>query len=146
MIRFAYIVALLAVVLLHAASASAQERFPPPDFVETEHELPTTTVPAPRLGVYEYLDVGVLLASLAIASYLVLRHRSRRWIFVLMVFCLAYFGFWRQGCICPVGSLQNVVLALSDSDYSIPLVVLAFFFLPLVFTLFFGRVFCAAVC
>jgi ferredoxin len=63
-----------------------------------------------------------------------------------MLFSLAYFGFWREGCVCPVGAIQNVVLVFSDPGYSIPLVVIAFFTLPLLFTLFFGRVFCSAVC
>jgi ferredoxin len=63
-----------------------------------------------------------------------------------MLFSLAYFGFWRQGCVCPIGAIQNVTLAFSDPGYRIPLVVIAFFSLPLLFTLFFGRTFCAAVC
>ncbi|OHB59151.1 MAG: hypothetical protein A2173_10740 [Planctomycetes bacterium RBG_13_44_8b] len=33
-----------------------------------------------------------------------------------------------------------------DRDYAVPVVVVIFFLLPLVFTLFFGRTFCAAVC
>jgi ferredoxin len=37
-------------------------------------------------------------------------------------------------------------LALCDSSYTIPVTALAFFVLPLIFTLFFGRTFCAAVC
>ena len=63
-----------------------------------------------------------------------------------MIFSLIYFGFFRKGCICPVGSVQNVSLALFNSNYTLPLTVIAFFVLPLVFTLFFGRTFCAAVC
>jgi len=59
---------------------------------------------------------------------------------------LAWLGFWRQGCVCPIGAIQNVVLAACDPAYSVPAVVVAFFALPLVFTLFFGRTFCAAVC
>jgi polyferredoxin len=39
-----------------------------------------------------------------------------------------------------------VALALVDNTYTIPLVVLLFFILPIIFTLLFGRVFCAGVC
>jgi polyferredoxin len=39
-----------------------------------------------------------------------------------------------------------VTLALFDTSYLIPLTVIAFFIIPLVFTLFFGRTFCAGVC
>ena len=63
-----------------------------------------------------------------------------------MIFSLAYFGFWREGCVCSIGSIQNVTLALFDNSYAIPITVFAFFILPLVFALFFGRTFCAAVC
>ena len=37
-------------------------------------------------------------------------------------------------------------LALADANYLIPLSVVCFFALPLVFTIFFGRTFCASVC
>ena len=50
------------------------------------------------------------------------------------------------GCICPIGAIQNVSLAIFDSSYSVPLWVVGFFALPLLATLFFGRTFCAAVC
>ena len=58
----------------------------------------------------------------------------------------AYFGFYREGCICPIGSIQNVAVALTDPKYSIPMVVTATFVLPLVVALFFGRAFCGGVC
>ena len=45
-----------------------------------------------------------------------------------------------------MGSVQNVVLGLFDSGYAVSAVILAFFLLPLVLALLFGRVFCAAVC
>ena len=59
---------------------------------------------------------------------------------------VALFCFLREGCVCPIGSTQNIVLSIFDKDYAVPLVVLAFFLLPLLFTLFFGRTFCAGVC
>jgi len=64
----------------------------------------------------------------------------------LSVSSLLYFGFYRKGCICPIGAPQNVVLALFSSNYTVPLTALAFFLLPLVAALFFGRSFCAGVC
>jgi len=135
----------LGVLLGLSGPAVAAERFPPPDF-EEGHKLPQTQYPSPRADVYEYVDVVVLVVALALASWLALRVRSRRWLFVLMLCSLAYFGFWRKGCVCPVGAIQNVTLALFDSGYGIPLTVVAFFLLPLAFTLFLGRTFCAAVC
>jgi ferredoxin len=58
---------------------------------------------------------------------------------------LVYLGFWRGGCLCPIGSIQNVALALFRGEYITPVAIVAFT-LPLVFTLFFGRTFCAGVC
>ncbi len=78
--------------------------------------------------------------------WLALRKRSRQGILWLSVFTLIYFGFYRDGCICPVGSLQNVVMSITDEGYAISATVLLFFLLPLIFSLFFGRVFCGAAC
>ena len=136
--------------LLCAASACVTalgaERFPPPDFDESGHTLPVTQKPSAREEAYEYRDMRVLMAALILATYLVLRKRSRRWIVVLTVFSLAYFGFWRKGCICPIGAIQNVVLTIFDRTYVLPVTVIVFFSLPLLFALFFGRVFCSSVC
>ena len=145
MIRFCHTIICVTVLLSICGIAPAAERFPPPEF-ESSYERPTPVTPAPSHGVYEYIDAAVLLASLTLSSYLVLRRRSRRAIFILMVFSLLYFGFWRKGCVCPVGAIQNIILAIFDSSYVVPIVIVVFFLLPLVFALFFGRVFCAAVC
>ncbi len=135
----------ISVSLILCGVVSGVERFPPPDF-ESGYELPSSSVPGPRQDIYEYLDVVVLAAALGLATYLILKRRSRRGIFLLMVFSLVYFGFWRKGCVCPIGAIQSVVLSVFDGGYAMPITVLLFFLLPLVFTLFFGRVFCAAVC
>jgi NAD-dependent dihydropyrimidine dehydrogenase PreA subunit len=124
---------------------AAELRVQPPEF-ESDYQLPGLTAPAPRAAVCDVLDVGVLVATLALASYFSLRLRSRRAIFALMVFSLLYFGLWRGGCICPIGAIQNVCLGLSGAGYAVPLVVLAVFVLPLMFALFFGRAFCGGVC
>lgn len=122
-----------------------KERFPKPDF-QSGYTRPVLNTPAPRSTVQEYMDVLVLLTVLSLATYFAHRLRSRRKIFLLMIFSLVYFGFYRKGCICSVGALQNVVYASFQPAYAIPLTVIAFFSLPLLFALFFGRTFCAAVC
>lgn len=127
------------------SKALAQDRFPRPEF-ESDYSKPLISAPLPQNAIYEYLDVLILFLALSLASYLVLKKRSRNQIFILSMFSLAYFGFWREGCICPIGSVQNITLAIFDATYFIPLSVLIFFILPLLFALFFGRTFCAAVC
>jgi ferredoxin len=123
----------------------AQQRFPPPEF-ESGYVLPLPATPPPRAMFMEYADVGVLLAALGLACYFIFRLRSRKAIVGLSLFCLAYFGFYRQGCICAIGSVQNVALGLLGRGYGVPLSVTAFFLAPLVVSLFAGRAFCAAVC
>jgi len=139
---------LLAAVV--AQNAPAEEagsfRVLKPKFVETGHVPQEPTTPAARAGTWDIIDVAVLAAALSLASYLALKRRSRRFMVILTIFSVAYFGFWRRGCVCPVGSLQNMAEAVVDRGYALPYVVILFFSLPLVFTLFFGRTFCAAVC
>lgn len=121
------------------------ERFPKPDF-QTEYQRPDLKTPEPRSAAMEFVDVFVLVAALSLGTYFALKKRSRRNIFLLMVFSLIYFGFYRKGCVCSIGAIQNVSFALFDSGYAIPLTVIAFFVFPLLFALFFGRTFCASVC
>jgi polyferredoxin len=123
----------------------AEQRFPPPEF-ETGHQLPVTTTPTPREPLLQYLDVAALAGALAVASWLIYKKRSRRGLLALSIFSVLYFGFYRKGCICSIGSLQNVAFALCDRSYAVPLTVAAFFALPIVFALFTGRSFCAGVC
>jgi NosR/NirI family nitrous oxide reductase transcriptional regulator len=139
-------VTLAALVLLVSAVgiAVAEQRFPPPDF--TDHQLPATELPDGRWGGLEYVDLAALVLGMSLASYLALVKRSRRGLLLLAVASLAWLGFWREGCVCPIGAIQNIALAIGDPGHAVPLVVLAFFILPLVFALFFGRTFCAAVC
>lgn len=147
MIRFVHTIGCIVILLLlHNNVVTAVERFLPPDFVETAHEIPSPTTPQPRQNIFEYIDAGVLLAALGLSAYLVLRVRNRHAIFILMVFSLLYFGFWRKGCVCSIGAIQNIVLSVFDPNYVVPITACLFFLLPLVFTLFFGRTFCAAVC
>ncbi len=123
----------------------AQDRFPRPEF-ESGHVYPTNQMPASRAPIWQYIDVLVLTGALAITTWLALKKRSRRGLIWMSVFSLAYFGFYRHGCICSVGSVQNVSLALFNTGYSIPLTALLFFIIPLLFALAYGRVFCAGVC
>jgi len=132
------------VLLLASSVALAVERFPPPDF--TNYELPATQITLPRSFLVEYGVVATLLVALSLASYLAIFRRWRVGLFVLAVASLFWFGFWQHGCVCSIGAIQNVTLALADPTYPIPMWIVAVFMLPLVFALFFGRTFCGSVC
>lgn len=143
--RFLIIILTLAAMLMFKAAAYAEQRFPPPDF-ESGYKLPVTNTPAARALALQYLDVAVLAAALAVSLWLIYRKRSRRGVWALSIFSLAYFGFYRKGCICAIGAPQNVAFGLFDHSYAVPLTVMAFFALPLIVALFAGRAFCAGVC
>ena len=133
-------VAALAAAAGATIAAVAVERFPPPDF--ESHKLPAMVRPLPPGDLRDYLHIGLLAAGLILATWLVLRRRSRRGVAILSVASLAYFGFYLAGCICPIGSIQNVAAGLADSTYALPWTVIATFALPVVFALLVGRVCC----
>ena len=148
MMRYLFKRRLLVLLILMApvvCSAQTVERFPKPDF-QSDYTRPDLNTPAPRAEAREVVDIVVLIVTLSLASYFALRLRSRKAMFVLMIFSMIYFGFYREGCVCSVGSIQNVATALFHPGYAIPISVVLFFTIPLLFTLFFGRTFCAAVC
>jgi len=119
--------------------------FPPPEF-SRPHSFPIVQDLPPRPELFMYLDVTVLAAGLFLAAWFALKKRSRFGVVAVMLGSLAYFGFWRKGCVCAIGSIQNVAQSLFDPAYALTAGAAAFFLLPLAVTLFFGRVFCAAVC
>ena len=131
--------------LLISVVSYAQQRFPRPDF-ETDYVVPSPLAPEPRLASMEILDVVILLIVLLLTSWFAIKNRSRRGILYLSVFTLIYFGFYRNGCICSIGGIQNVTLTLFNPAYAISITALLFFILPLIFALFMGRVFCGAAC
>jgi ferredoxin len=128
-----------------AGVAFAEERFPPPEF-RSGYTYPESQVVPPPSAWRDGLDAGLLAACLGLAVWLAVKKRSRRGVFWMSVFAVGYFGFYRQGCVCPVGSVQNVAAAAFGREVGLPWVVGAFFALPLVTALFFGRAFCSSVC
>ncbi len=126
-------------------SLFAQYQKTPPDFGDT-YRFPTPSHPEPIADYLRLLDVGLLALALGIATWLVYKRRSRTGLLLISLCSVAYFGFYRKGCICSVGAIQNVVLCLTNAQYFISFSVIAIFFLPLILTLLFGRVFCSGVC
>ncbi len=104
---------LFTLILLIGSYLQAQQRFPKPEF-DSGYLQPNPTQPEPRAMALEYFDVLVLLAVLSLASWLAIKKRSRRGLLWLSVFSLIYFGFYRDGCICSIGAIQNVALSIFD--------------------------------
>ena len=132
------------IVAFAAHTAPAQELLSRPEV--PGYDTPASAYPVPASEEYEYVYVAALAAGLVLASYFALATRSRRALFWLAVASLLCFGFWRHGCVCSIGAIQNVARAMGDPAYALPWTVVAFFALPILFTLLFGRTFCAAVC
>lgn len=119
---------------------------PPPESIGEDYQLPAVQRVLPRGQGQYVVDAVLLIGAMGMAAYACHRGR-RRWLATAAtLFTLAYFGFWRQGCVCPIGSTQNIAASLADPTVGVPWVVIAFFFLPLVATLLFGRVFCGGAC
>ncbi len=139
------LISLCLFLVISGSSFGQQQRFPKPEF-ETGYTQPSPTTPEPRADFMAWVDVSVLVLVMALAAWFVIKKRSRKGILWLSIFSLAYFGFYREGCVCSVGSIQNIALTLFDPAYAISIPIILFFVLPLIFSLFFGRVFCAAAC
>jgi len=151
--RFIHLLFLLLAALSATPLAADQIEYQRPVEVAPSEETigegyvtPEVQHPLPRAVIWQVADVVLLAIALGVAAWLALWKRKRGWVVALTVACVAYFGFYREGCICPIGSIQNVALAIGDSTYPISLAVVAFFAVPLAFTLFFGRTFCSSVC
>jgi polyferredoxin len=138
-----------------AAPANAQEQLEyerPVDVAPTEEVIgegyvtPEVQRPHPRSTTWQVADVVLLAGALGLAAWLAIGRRHRVGLVALTTACVLYFGFYREGCVCPIGSTQNVAVALADHTYAVPYYVIAIFVLPLLAALFFGRVFCAGVC
>lgn len=137
---------LIVVVLsLLSLNLPAIQRFPKPEF-ESKYTVPAVQISKVQPAWFQYIDIAVLIAGMSLITWFILKKRWRKGVFWMTIFSLLYFGFFRKGCICPVGSIQNITMALFNPGYRIPLTAIAFFIIPLGFTLFYGRTFCAGIC
>lgn len=136
---------ILIMCILSSIPTFAVARFPKPDFT-SGYEYPEIIHGVPMEHLWNIVDVVLLIGMMSAVVWAAYKKRSRSVIYGMSIVSVLYFGFFRSGCVCSVGSIQNVVLALADSGYTLPWYVLLIFLLPIVFALLFGRVFCSGVC
>lgn len=134
----------IVILALGPIAALAAPRFPQPQF-ETGHAVPVAGHPAVLQLLPAWADAAVLALVLLVTAWAVLARRSRRLTILLSLLCIAWYGFIRHGCLCPVGSTQNVAMTAFGAG-GLPWVIGFLFAAPLAAALFFGRVFCSAVC
>ena len=133
-------------IVVQTTATFAQNRFPKPDF-ESGYVYPEQQqFSIPNEVLWSYVDITILVLLMSFVAWAVIKKQVRWPVILTSIISVAYFGFLRHGCVCSIGAVQNVALTLAGDSYAIPLYVLLMFILPLVFTLFFGRVFCAGVC
>lgn len=110
------------------------------------HVPPTPPAATPPPAWLHAVDGVLLFALLAFGSWVVMRGRSPRLLLISQLLALAWYGFFRHGCLCPVGSVGNISVGLLHPGQPVGVMAVVFFFLPLAFTLVCGRVFCGAAC
>lgn len=132
-------------VLFASLMANAEARFPKPDFT-SGYEYPNIIHGVPSEHLLEILDIVLLAGMMSFVVWASFKKRSRAAILSMSVVSVLYFGFFRSGCVCSVGSIQNVITAMVDPGYHLPFYVLLLFLLPIIFALLFGRLFCSGVC
>ncbi|WP_430936302.1 4Fe-4S binding protein [Saccharicrinis sp. 156] len=135
----------MSLLLVAISGAQNLDRFPKPDF-ESGYQYPEKLYALPNEQLWLFIDVFLLVGLMSFVAWAILNKQKRKPIIWVSVISVAYFGFFRSGCVCSIGSIQNVALAFADSSYIIPVSVFLFFILPIAFALLFGRVFCAGVC
>lgn len=91
------------------------------------------------------IDILVLIIVLALSGFSLYRKRSRGSVWALSIFSLIYFGFIRKGCVCAVGTVQNITDSFVNGTVPAGAVVVLFL-IPLITALFAGRLFCGTAC
>lgn len=130
---------------LYCMQGFGEARFPKPDFT-SGYQYPEILHSVPMEQLWNVVDIVLLVAMMSVVVWAAYKKRSRAVIYSLSIVSVLYFGFFRSGCVCSVGSIQNVVLAMVDPSYNLPWYVLLIFLLPIIFAILFGRVFCSGVC
>ena len=132
-------------LIIISLTVFAQNRFPKPDF-DSGYVYPEHQHFVPNEALWSYIDIAMLVILMSFVAWATIKRQVRIPVIITSIVSVLYFGFFRYGCVCSIGSVQNVALSLVSDSYSIPLHALLMFILPIIFALFFGRVFCAGVC
>ena len=154
-------IAVVGIALLHSALCGAEEALATvgsPDAVALAACVPSPAADMatfkatyrpveyqPPARLWCYVDVAALVVLLVSGAWLMHTRQSARWIRIQLAVALMYFGLFRGGCICPVGSVANISLGLLHPE-QVGWATLALFILPLLAAIAAGRIYCGAVC
>ncbi|AHB13669.1 4Fe-4S binding protein [Dehalococcoides mccartyi] len=118
----------------------------PADIINTQTNTPAEQELGWMEAIYQALSEPYMLAYIALMSagtisFLKGWRKNRP---ILMAVSLFYLGFFVGGCPCAIGSLQSVLL--HTGEMKIYMVQYILLFIPVITTLFWGRIFCGWVC
>lgn len=114
----------------------------PPDFAS--YTMPTlASEPVPDWS-GDAIDAGILAGLLVV--WVMTRRLPARWRWLPLLAALAWLGFVRQGCLCPIGGLGAVLAALLHPGAVLPAAAVVLVGVPLLAALLWGRAFCGGVC
>ncbi|MBF0409029.1 MAG: 4Fe-4S binding protein [Candidatus Riflebacteria bacterium] len=138
---------IIAAIFICAVQVQANEeaRFPRPDF-SSGYKTPSPAQPIEAFEKNSNTSLILMVILIFLTWYALFIARSRTAIRVIGLFSLIWFGFLNQGCVCPIGSIQNVSLGIIDPSWPVSKNVAGVFFIPLITALFFGRLYCGASC
>jgi NosR/NirI family nitrous oxide reductase transcriptional regulator len=89
-------VIILFLVVFQMIPAFAAQRFPKPEF-ESGYTQPDTLTPSARAEILAVMDVAVLLITLSVISWLVIKKRSRKGVFWVSLFSPCLFWLLQGG-------------------------------------------------
>ena len=76
----------------------AVSRFPRPDF-ESGYQYPELSYAVPYENCWNALDVVLLIGLMSLVAWAAYKKRTRGPIIITSVISVAYFGFFRGGCV-----------------------------------------------
>ncbi|MDA3799292.1 MAG: 4Fe-4S binding protein [Kiritimatiellae bacterium] len=121
-------------------------RFPKPDF-SNNYEIPPTPLPSPDFLYFpEIYNPIMLCIILALTVWIFYKLRNRKILLALIFLVILIFGFIKNGCLCPIGAIQTVSLAVASKTFPITINQIFLFLIPVIAAMFFGRIFCGAAC
>ncbi|MEN6379095.1 MAG: 4Fe-4S binding protein [Methanofastidiosum sp.] len=91
-------------------------------------------------------DLFVTFGLMILGALYFFKLRRKEIRYLTLAISLLYLGFIRGGCLCVVGSLQQLALYFIGAINGNYLYWLMLFFLPVGFSLIFGRIFCGYAC
>lgn len=96
----------------------------------------------------DIFDINLIsIIVLSLLSIVAIKYKISKYYRVgLLITSLVYIGFYLKECICPIGAFQYLAIDFRNIFSKDNLNFLLLFIVPIIFTIFFGRIYCSTVC